>query len=170
MELEQDNVRIRELRYADRAQIASLANNKKIWNRLRDKFPHPYTIHDAEKFIDAVKNKDPLLNFAIEWKFEFVGIIGLVEQQDVYRNSAEVGYWIGEPYWNQGVASIAVRLVAEYARKQLKLKRLYATVFEGNSASVRVLEKCGFGLEGISRKAVFKNKKFLDELRFAKIL
>jgi len=169
MELVEGKVRIRPLRYADRERLAKLANNKKIWLNVRDMFPHPYTIEDAEKFIDTVKQRDPQVTFAIEYDFKFVGAIGLVLQQDVYRFSAEIGYWMGEPYWGKGIATQAVSLLSKYAFEELNMEKLFAGVFEGNVGSKKVLLKCGFQQEGIAKKAIFKNKKFMDELRFGKV-
>jgi len=169
MELVEGRVRLRPLRYADRERLAELANNRKIWNNLRDMFPHPYTENDADKFIDMVKQQEPQLTFAIEFEFELAGVIGIVLQSDVYRKGAEIGYWIGEPYWKKGIATIALKLASDYAFKSLELERLYAGIFEGNEGSKRVLEKCGFTLEGIFRKAIFKNNRLLDEYRYAKL-
>lgn len=169
MELAEGNVRIRPLRYADRERLAKLANNKKIWLNVRDMFPYPYTIENAEKFIDTVKQLDPQVTFAIEHDFKFVGAVGLVLQQDVYRFSAEIGYWIGESYWGKGIATQALSLLCKYAFDELKMEKLFAGVFDGNEGSKRVLLKCGFHQEGIARKAVFKNNKFIDEYRFGKV-
>ncbi len=166
MELIGEKVRLRPLRYADKERLAKLANNKKIWNNLRDMFPYPYTLEDAVKFLDSVKQQDPQLTFAIEYEFSFAGVIGLVLQSDVYCKSAEIGYWIGEPFWGKGITTLAVKLAARYAFETLHLHRLFAGIFEGNEASKRVLEKCGFELEGICRKAVFKNNQILDEYRY----
>ena len=170
MELIAENVRLRPLRYADRERLAKLANNKKIWLNVRDMFPHPYTIADAEKFIDSVKQQDPQVTFAIEYDFKFAGAVGLVLQKDVYRYSAEIGYWIGEPFWGKGIATHAVKLLCKYAHDELKMVKLFAGVFGGNEASKQVLLKNGFQLEGVAHKAVFKNKQFIDEYRYGKIL
>ncbi len=169
MELKDGEVRLRPLRYADREILANLANNKKIWNNVRDMFPHPYTLAEADKFLDMVKQQEPVITFAIEYEFQFCGVIGIVLQKDVYRKSAEIGYWIGEPFWGKGIATKAVSLAANYAFDSLQLNRLFAGIFRGNEASKKVLEKCGFQPEGIGRKAVFKNNKFLDELRYGKL-
>ena len=169
MELVEGKVRLRSLRYADRESLAILANNTKIWNNLRDMFPHPYRLQDADRFIDSVKQQDPQITFAIEYDYTFAGVIGLVLQQDVHRKNAEIGYWIGEPFWGKGIATTALKLASEYAFSHLGVERLYAGIFEGNEGSRRVLEKCGYKLEGISRKAVYKNKKMLDEIRFGKL-
>ena len=142
MELKDGEVRLRPLRYADREIIANLANNKKIWNNVRDMFPHPYTLAEADKFLDMVKRQEPLITFAIEYEFQFCGVIGMVLQKDVYRKSAEIGYWIGEPFWGKGITTKALSLATQYAFETLELERLFANIFEGNEASKKVLEKC----------------------------
>lgn len=169
MELVDGKVRLRPLRYADRERLAKLANNKKIWNNLRDMFPYPYTLEDADKFLDSVKQQEPQVTLAIEYEFQFAGVIGLVPQPDVYKKGAEIGYWLGEPFWGKSIATKALMLATSYAFESLGFERLFAGVFEGNEASKRVLEKCGFQLEGISRQAVFKNYKLMDEYRYGKV-
>jgi ribosomal-protein-alanine N-acetyltransferase len=169
MELISGNIKLRPLRYADKEPLAKLANNKKIWNNLRDMFPHPYFMEDAEKFIDSIKLQEPIVTFAIELDYDFVGVIGMILQPDVYRKGAEIGYWIGEPYWNKGISTVALSLATKYGFEELNLERLYAGVFAFNDPSIKVLEKCGYNLEGISRNAVFKNGKLVDEYRYAKL-
>ena len=162
-----EKVGLRELKPDDTNRLSELANNKNIWNNLRDFFPFPYTKENARDFIDRCIKEDPKVTFAIEYKEELVGVAGLVLQSDINRLSAEVGYWIGEPYWNKGIASSAVALVVNYGFNTLKLNRIYCGVFDFNKASQRVLEKCGFTLEGIFKKAVIKDKKIIDEYRYA---
>jgi RimJ/RimL family protein N-acetyltransferase len=94
-------------------------------------------------------------------------MIGLHPQKDVYRLSAELGYWIGEPFWGNGIATKAVELILKYGFETLNLNRIYAGVFEHNIASMRVLEKCDFVKEGIAKQAVIKNNKVIDEHKFA---
>ena len=67
-----------------------------------------------------------------------------MRQSDVERLSAEIGYWIGEPHWNRGIAGDAVGSICEYAFRETELIRLFASVFEYNAPSMRVLEKNGF--------------------------
>ena len=167
MELTTGDLLLRPLHYADRADLAALADNRNIWCTLRDMFPSPYSIADAEKFIDMVKQQNPQMTFAMDFRHNFAGVISLIPQQDVYRHSAELGYWLGEPYWGQGITTAATRLVCQYAFDELQLTRIFASVFQGNIASARVLEKCGFFHEGTLRQAVIKDGKILDELRFA---
>ena len=96
-------VLLRTWKKNDAHPLAVMANNKKIWDNLRDYIPFPYTINDAISFINMVKDQKPVMTFAIEFDGHLCGVIGLVAQKDVYRKTAEVGYWIGEPYWNKGI-------------------------------------------------------------------
>jgi len=160
---------LRPLRQTDAKRIAQLANNEKISRNLRDGFPHPYTIADAKFFLSKFSDQDPTWFFAIEYNGEYVGNISLVPCQDVYRQSAEIGYFIGEPYWNKGIVTKAVNMITEYGFNELGIVRIHTGVFEYNKASMRVLEKCGFIKEGIFSKSVTKQGQLWDEVRYAKI-
>ena len=150
----------------DKRRLAQLANNRKIWNSVRDFFPSPYNESDAENFIKSCSKENPLVTFGIVFRNELVGVTGFVLQTDIYRKSAEIGYWIGEPYWNKGIATRAVKLLVNYGFEKLNLNRIFTGVFESNKASQRVLEKSGFSFEGIFKKGIIKNNKVLDEYRF----
>ena len=169
MELIKGDIKLRNFRKSDSPRMAELANNEKISRNLRDGFPHPYTLQHAEDFIDRCIALDPPTIFAIEYRGEYVGNIGLVKGNDVYRKSAEVGYFIGEEYWNKGIASAALLLACDYAFMNLDVVRIHAGVYEHNLASQKVLEKCGFVKEGIFAKAVFKQEKYWNEVRYAKL-
>ena len=160
---------LRELVHDDGVPLSQLANNRKIFDNVRDFFPHPYSVKDAEDFIEYCQQEDPVRTFAILYEQKHAGVIGLVLQTDVYRKTAELGYWIGEPFWNKGIATLAVNLIADYAFDTLQLFRLHTGVFDYNKASQRVLEKCDFILEGIFRKSVVKNGAICDEYRYARL-
>lgn len=162
-----EKITLRRLESSDKTKMAQLANNKKIWDNVRDGFGHPYTEKNAEEFIQRQAKSDMEKVFVIDCNGELCGLVGLIFQKDVYRKSAEIGYWVGEPFWGEGIATQAVGLLVGLAFKELALVRLYAGVFEYNVGSMRVLEKKGFVKEGISKKAVFKNGKFWDEHRYA---
>ena len=149
--------------------MAELSNNEKIARNLRDGFPNPYTLRDAENFIAKFIDLEPVTFFAIEYNGEYAGNISLVPGQDVYRKSAEIGYFLGEPYWNKGIATIAVKLITDYGFNVLGIVRIHTGIFEYNTASMRVLEKCGFEKEGIFKKSIFKHNRLWDEVRYAKI-
>jgi RimJ/RimL family protein N-acetyltransferase len=169
MELQSGNIKLRPLRLTDAERLAELANNEKISRNLRDGFPNPYTLVDAENFLSKFTNQDPVTFFGIEYNGEHVGNISLVPGQDIYRKSAEIGYFIGESYWNKGIVTTAVNLITEYGFKHLGIIRIQTGVFEYNTASMRVLEKCGFVKDGVFRKSVFKQNKIWDEVRYSKI-
>ncbi|MDD4108591.1 MAG: GNAT family N-acetyltransferase [Prolixibacteraceae bacterium] len=165
--LKDGDVKLRPLREDDKYRMAELANNEKISINLRDGFPYPYTIEDAENFIRTAMSNKPASIFAIEYGNVYVGNIGLHKESDVYRKSAELRYFIGEPYWNKGITTKAAKLICNYGFRELDIVRIHSGVFEYNHASQKVLEKCGFKKEGIMEKAVWKNGKLCNEIRYA---
>lgn len=164
-----EKVELRKLKLSDKTQLAKLANNKKIWDNVRDRMPYPYTERNAEEFIQLQTNSDTEIVFGIAYNDKLCGVIGLILQQDVYCKSAEIGYWIGEPFWGNGITTKAVGLITEYGFQELKLIKIFAGIFEYNIASMIVLEKNGYKKEGISEKAVFKNSQIWDEHRYCKL-
>lgn len=167
--MDNQTTHLRPLEPTDQFQLAQLANNKKIFDHVRDHFPFPYEEGHAEAFIKAAREENPKQRFGIVYKGSLCGAIGLGIQQDVYRKTAEIGYWIGEPYWGKGIATKAVALITAYGFSELNLVRIYAGVFDFNIASMKVLEKNGFQKEGIFRHAVIKNGRICDEHRYYKL-
>lgn len=161
------NIELRLLQLADGPRLAMLADNPRLAEQMRDAFPHPYTQMDAINFIEQVASNPRNLVRAITYQGELCGCIGLHGQSDVYQKSAELGYWVGQDYWGQGIASAAVGLILDLGWKTLDLHRIYAGVFSTNPASMRVLEKNGFKKEGLAHNAIYKNGAFYDEHRYA---
>jgi len=158
---------IRSFAATDAESIVKYANNRHISINLRDRFPYPYTRADADAFLDAAWAQQPESDFAIAAPHEVIGGIGFHRQPDVYRLSAEVGYWLGEPFWGRGIATRAVQALTQWVFATTPLVRLYAHVFEWNPASSRVLEKAGYSLEGRMRRSVVKNAQIIDQLIYA---
>ena len=154
---------LRSYRDSDVDALVKYANSPKVTKYLREHFPQPYTHADAEAWIRHVRGRDPETILAIATEDELIGNVGLYLQEDVYRNSAELGYWVGEPYWGRGVATGAVCAICDIAFSRSDLMKIFACVFEPNVGSWRVLEKCGFSLEGVHRKAVVKAGRTFDE-------
>jgi len=169
MEMDLTRCRLRPFRNGDQASIVRCANNRKVWINLRDRFPHPYTQADADAWIRQVAGQDPSTQYAIEVEGEAVGGIGITVQEDVHRRAAEIGYWLGEPFWGRGIMSEAVPAFTAYAFATFDLCRIYASVFEWNSSSGRILEKAGYILEGRLRKSVTKDGRTVDQLLYARV-
>ncbi|WP_455511010.1 GNAT family N-acetyltransferase [Butyricimonas paravirosa] len=158
----QENFRLREWKLSDIVSLAKYINNVKIWNNVRDGLPLPYTMLDADKYIRMVQAQSYVQNFAIEVEGEAVGGVGIVPSTDVERLSAEVGYWLGEDYWGRGIMSEAVALLVDYVFQETEIIRLFASVYEYNPASMKVLEKVGFTRQAILRDAAIKNGRVID--------
>jgi RimJ/RimL family protein N-acetyltransferase len=154
----------------DAPQLAVIANNRKIWDNLRDHIPYPYSLADAEKWIAHCKTQRPVLNFAVVYNSEIAGSIGCLNKGDVYRKNMEIGYFIGEKFWNLGIATEAVRILVDHITKEFDVIRLYAEVYAQNKASMQVLHNNGFYLESIRRKSVIKNNVVQDDYVWVKLL
>jgi len=166
MQIVNGTITLRSLEFSDKHKIAEYCD-KNIWDNLRDFIPNPYTLFDAESFIRMTRAEDPPCTFAIEQEGEFVGIISLVIQADVYRLNAEIGYWIGQRFWRKGIISQAIPMMVNYGFSELSLTRIYAHVFDFNRGSQKALLNAGFSLEYIAKNAVIKNGLILDEHRFS---
>jgi [ribosomal protein S5]-alanine N-acetyltransferase len=158
-----DTVQIRPWVHDDAAALAAGINNKKIWDNLRDYIPHPYSLADARDYIAQQQGMNPVQNFAILYDGVLAGGAGIILKEDIYRKTAEIGYWIAEPYWNRGIATEAVKLLVAYAFATFDIVKLQAEVFEYNRASMKVLQKNGFTQEAVHRRAVIKNGVLLDD-------
>ncbi len=151
----------------DAASLAHHANDREVWRNLRDRFPHPYTLRDAQQWL-AGSCKEPWTTFAIEVDGAAVGGIGYEPMGDVYRHTAEIGYWLGRAYWGRGIVSEALATFAQQLFATRPLVRLEAGVYAWNPASMRALEKAGFLRESCKRKAAFKDGEFVDVMVYAR--
>lgn len=160
---------LREWRSEDRGALAALLNNRNILNNLRDGIPYPYTETDAEEFIASMRaaDKSRTFAFAVTADDEVVGSIGVFRQDNIHSRTAEMGYYIGEPYWGKGYATGAVKQVCAYVFENTDIIRIFAEPFAYNTASCRVLEKAGFRFEGVLHSNAVKNKEVLDMKLYA---
>jgi ribosomal-protein-alanine N-acetyltransferase len=163
-----NSIVLRPWQKQDAQELAAVANNKNIWNNLRDALPSPYTVMDALQWIAQVNDKSPVVNFAIVYNGQVAGSIGCVPKTDVARKTVEIGYFVGEHYWGKGIATEAVRLLVDFIETRMDVIRIYANVFAQNTASMKVLQKNSFHLEAIHRKAVIKNNEVMDEYIWVK--
>lgn len=159
--------KLRKWQPEDVESLVKYANNSKIAKNLTNQFPHPYRKEDAIKFIQMTLSQQPTTIFAIEINGEAVGSIGLHPQTDVHLKNAELGYFLGEPYWGKGIMTKAIQQMVDYGFKTFEITRIFARPFGTNFGSQRVLEKAGFVLEGRFEKILFKNGEYLDDLIYA---
>ena len=151
----------------DHDALIKYANNPNVSANLFDTFPYPYTSDDAQKWLNSQQGIETPAYLAIEMNGETIGGIGITIKPDVYRRGANIGYWLGQPFWGKGIATEALKLMADYAFQNFDLVRLQAGVYHTNPASMKVLQKAGFVKEGIATRAIFKRGEFLDEHIFA---
>jgi RimJ/RimL family protein N-acetyltransferase len=160
--------RLRPWRTDDLPALVRYANNFAIARNLTNQFPHPYSEEDGERFIAMATRDTPTRIFAIELQGEAGGAIGIHPQTDIHARNAELGYWLAEPFWGQGIMTRAVREMVAYGfRTYPEVDRIFARPFGSNHASQRVLEKAGFALEARMEKTLYKNGAYEDELIYA---
>ena len=161
------DILIRDMTLADAPELARHADDPQVAAMLRDRFPHPYRLEDAVGFINDACRGPVEHAFTIEVGGQAAGVIGYCPGVDVYRHSAEIGYWLGRAFWGRGFMTRAVGAFVDWLAAEHDFARLFAGTFSSNPASGRVLEKCGFTREAVLRKHVFKNGEWLDEWVYA---
>jgi len=155
---------IRKWEIEDAGSLAEMLNNKNILDNLRDGLPYPYTAEHAREYITEMLSADETKTFAfaITVNNKAVGSIGVFRRGNIHFRTAEMGYYVGEPYWGKGIMTSAVKQICNYIFEHTDIIRIFAEPFAYNIASCRVLEKSGFQFEGLLRSNAFKNGKVLD--------
>lgn len=180
-----DGITVRQYRHSDAASLAHHGNNKKIWNNLRNRMPHPYTEADSLTWITHCQNPanhvrsgpwtlssgatGPALptNYTIALNDEAIGSIGLEfgSETDIYARCAEVGYWLSEEHWGKSIMSAVVPAFVDWTWTTFgRLVRMNGEVWEANGGSRMVLEKAGFVVEGRRKWGFMKNGVLGDAL------
>ena len=163
---------IRKWRLEDAKDLAGMLSNKKIQDNLRDGLPYPYTEKDAQAFIQDMLAADSTKTFAfaiINDENKAIGSIGAFRCENIHRQTAEMGYYLAEEYWGKGIATEAVKQLADHVFNQTDIMRIFAEPFSTNRGSYRVLEKSGFQFEGTLRKNAVKNGEIKDMQMYALI-
>jgi ribosomal-protein-alanine N-acetyltransferase len=180
------DITVRRYRREDAVSISHHGNNKKIWDCLTDGMPYPYTEQAASQWISHCASAaaqqpagiygdhsrggiDALLptHYAVTFKDEAIGSIGLDFGNGMHRRSATLGYWLGEEYWGKGIMGLVVEAYVRWAWGTWPvILRLNASAFAYNSGSHKCLEKAGFAHEGIRKSFVVKNGRLVDEVIF----
>jgi len=160
--------KLRKWEYSDLESLVEHANNFNIAKWLTNQFPFPYTKEDGLDYLNLVAQDDTTKIFAIEINGKAVGSIGVFPQADIHEKSAEIGYWLSEKYWRNGIVSRAIEEVVQYAFKTFDISRVFARPFSTNIGSQKVLEKAGFKLEAQLKQALYKNGEYFDELVYVR--
>lgn len=160
---------IREWTPNDAPDLVAAINNPQIQNNLRDGIPFPYTEADAIEFISNTLNAPANTQFAwaIQEDGKAIGSIGIFRKENIHRLTAEIGYYIAEPYWGKGIATRAIMEACSYVFTHFDIVRIFAEPFADNIGSCKALEKAGFTLEGVLKNNAIKNGVIKDMKMYA---
>ena len=158
--LETERLRIRPYSEADIPELLPLIGAKEVAETTL-RIAHPYTERDARAFLELVQDPGKMwLAITLRQDGRQIGGIGLRIDED--HKHAELGYWLGVPYWGQGYATEAARELLRHGFEELKLHRIFATHFKNNPASGNILRKLGMHYEGCRREHLLKWGEFVD--------
>lgn len=152
---------------ADIPFLIKYLNDPYVTQYLTSAIPQPYTHADAEYWVHQSSRQ--MGAQAIEYNGTYAGDIGAVRGHFDRAHSAELGYWLARDYWGKGIATAAITLQTQQLFATTPLVRIAAHVFQGNTASCRVLEKCGYTQEALLKQAAFKNGRHFDVFLYAKV-
>lgn len=160
---------LRKWKLEDVSDVAYYANNEKVAANLRNVFPYPYTLQDAEDYVrSCVENSEERqICRAIVVDGRVAGSIGIFCGTDVYEKTGELGYWLAEDFWGKGIMTEAAKQICREAFEKFDIVRIYAEPYAYNTGSRRVLEKAGFELEGIMKNGIYKNGQIHDYCIYA---
>ena len=158
--LQTERLRIRPYSEADIPDLLPLISAREVAaTTLR--IAHPYTEQDAWAFLELAKEPDKLwLAITLRTDGRQIGGIGLRIHRE--HQHAELGYWLGVPYWGQGYATEAAREVLHYGFEDLGLHRIFASHFKHNPTSGKILRKLGMRYEGCQREHLLKWDRIID--------
>jgi ribosomal-protein-alanine N-acetyltransferase len=158
---------LRKWKESDAENFFKYSSNPNITGNMRDSFP--VTLEDCKTTIKSFSRYDETQQCcrSIVVNGEAVGCIALFLKNDVYCKSAEIAYWLGEPFWGKGVMSKSIEHLCQIAFEQYDIVRIFAEPYSHNTGSRKALEKAGFVLEGIVKKSVYKNGRFFDSCMYA---
>ena len=160
-------ITLRAFNNSDIPLLLAYLNDQKVTQYITAAIPQPYCIDDAKWWVNCASQANTIK--AIELDGILVGCISATKGDFEYSRSAELGYWLGRDYWNQGITTQAVAEFSQSLFKCTDIVRLSVSVVSDNKASIRVLEKNAFSQDGLLKKASFKQGQFYDECLFSKI-
>ena len=150
------------------SELVHYLNQADVTRFLSSNIPQPYLDADALWWINT-GCKDNALSKAIHVGNQFVGSVGVYLREREYAHTAELGYWLSPQFWGRGIATEAVNRFVEEVFETTSITRIFNPVSAPNTASIRVMEKCGFVLEGTLKQAILHDGKLIDEMVFARL-
>jgi RimJ/RimL family protein N-acetyltransferase len=162
-----NNITLRRWQVSDKESLMEFGNNPNIAKFMTNSFPSPYTLEKATSFIEFANTDEPIRIFAIDLDGVAIGSIGIHPQHDISQKNAELGYWLGEPFWGRGIMTKAIQLIIPIAFENYPIRRLFARPFGTNIASQKALLKAGFEFETSFEKTFYKDNEFIDELFYS---
>jgi [ribosomal protein S5]-alanine N-acetyltransferase len=165
--LDTQGICLRELRANDAQDVQAYASTDEVIRYMFGGWPEPYTMLDAQRWCSGAW-RDGGYVWGLEVDGRIIGCCGLRLDSGWLACNAEIGYWIGEPYWKRGITSKAVTLITQWAWQQLpELTRIYAPIFKDNIGSQAVAKACGFVHEGEMPRSGIKRGKIIDRTLWA---
>lgn len=174
MEIRVSNeILLTEIRATDKSAYIEHMKVKEISERTL-RIPYPYTDMDADEWLKLVRYQredlSETITFAIRNQENFlIGGIGFDDFVPRRDHKAELGFWLAKPYWGKGIMTAVVGKLVDHAFKQFNLVRISANIMVFNVASCRVVEKCGFTLEGLAKGYYRKNGELIDAKLYARV-
>lgn len=160
-------ITLRDFKQQDAPHIIKTLNDEQVTRFLSSKIPFPYTQADADWWINQGA-KNGIIK-AIIVNEQFAGCIGITPGEFEYSRSGEIGYWLNNHFWGQGIITHAITQICDEAFKNSNLNRIFGAVFAGNTGSIKALTKCGFEAEAILKQAIYKNGVFYDSHILSKL-
>ena len=160
-------IELRPFQFSDKANLMAILNDKQVCRYLSSKIPFPYTESDANWRIETGSQEGVIR--AIVLNDELIGCIGVCAGDFEYQHSGEIGFWLSPSCWGQGITATAVNKIVEDVFSNTEITRIFGAVFSGNTASMRVLAKCGFKAEAVLQRSIFKNGVYFDNHIFSKL-
>jgi RimJ/RimL family protein N-acetyltransferase len=161
------HISLRDYQQADIDHIHQLLNNYAVSRFLSSRIPYPYSHDDAVWWVNSGSKQE--ITRVIEFNQQLAGVIGVIPGRFENQRCGELGYWLGQPFWGKGLATSAVKAMTSLIFAETGIVRLCAPIYGPNKASMRVAEKSGYRLEGIAKRAIFKDGEFYDEYLYARL-
>lgn len=159
-------LKLRRLTIDDIDALVNYLNDASVTQFLSSNIPSPYSQEDALWFITKGSLENAMVR-AIDRNGKLCGVIGVYLKQGEYAHCAEIGYWLGKQFWQQGIATESVKKFVDEIFSKTLISRIYNPVTSENIGSIKVMEKAGFVREGVLKQSVNHQGKLYDEYLYA---